>query len=80
MEVARVVRCCLLRAFPGFPLMEVIVSSWLVNVICFLCFLPCVYQVAMRYREFLSVFFTRMGLLMLSMKALSAMFPRLRWL
>ena len=38
MEVARVVRCCLLRAFPGFPLMEVIVPSWSVNVICFLCF------------------------------------------
>jgi len=61
--------------------MEVIVSSWSVNVICFLCFFAvCVCQVAMRYREFLSAFFTRMGFLMLSMKALSAMFPRLRWL
>ena len=45
----------------------------------FLCFFAmCVCQAVMCYREFLSAFFTRMGFLMLSMKALSAMFPRLR--
>ena len=43
-RLAVVVGCCLLRAFPGFPLMEVIVPSWSVNVICFFyVFLPCVY-------------------------------------
>lgn len=43
-RLAVVVGCCLLRAFPSFPLVEVIVPSWSVNVICFFyVFLPCVH-------------------------------------
>ena len=56
----------------------IMVSECYLFSLCF--FAMCVCQAVMCYREFLSAFFIRMGFLMLGMKALPAMFPRLRWL